>query len=577
MSTVVANGHTTEVVTKTARKKSPVMNATPVNVGVTAPAPVAAAPKNRKSKNEQVEPQVTNEAEKKPRNRKTAATVPVATPQPAPPAEKKTRAKASQAPSPAAVAQKPAETKTNGKSRRAKGTTEQTQPVEQKQSAGQQSEKKEPKQPRVPKVHANAFAEDGVVTAMSRVRDALDIVINATHERVVNAIQAAYNKAKPVVDAKGNKQMPAQGPQTPISQLPADIVQFINEAEAQYKQRLVEKYEQKKVEEARAKDEKKYQHYMDARKKAMEAAEEKKAAFNLYEFNVKLIPGFYDGLNKYISDDILTIGHTHTSGQIRCPDEWTRAIAVVNKTRIHFSKSTKVILSSFLDNIPRQFIMNGITNILQAARSQVKLEFCLNQTTGFEKRLTLLPFLQTLPTYNLITKWVHECYEINQFNVTQKGKVPRRELPKCPAIADSATFRQSVGNVFNSVRTELINNEKDEQKKEQLQALKFSEDTRFFCSGLIHEAIVRFANAVGRRIAQEEKKTIRPASMINIIREMMDLLGIIDADAMMLDIETRWKLFDKVSNDRRESNREKLANGKSAVLEDQNEPEYEDS
>jgi hypothetical protein len=264
MSTVVANGHTTEVVTKTARKKSPVMNATPVNVGVTAPAPVAAAPKNRKSKNEQVELQVANEAEKKPRNRKTAATVPVATPQPAPPAEKKTRAKASQAPSLAAVAQKPAETKTNGKSRRAKGTTEQTQPVEQKQSAGQQSEKKEPKQPRVPKVHANAFAEDGVVTAMSRVRDALDIVINATHERVVNAIQAAYNKAKPVVDAKGNKQMPAQGPQTPISQLPADIVQFINEAEAQYKQRLVEKYEQKKVEEARAKDEKKYQHYMDA-------------------------------------------------------------------------------------------------------------------------------------------------------------------------------------------------------------------------------------------------------------------------------------------------------------------------
>jgi len=584
MSTVVANGHAAETPAKGSRKRSPAPATTAPVVAVAPAAPAAPAPRTRKAKSVEAAPvpvaaPVAAEPEKKNRSRKSAAQPPavaapaaqVATPVAAP-VEKKTRTKSKPNETAAPVAAATAETKTGGRSRRAKGTAN-----DQKQPDETKGEQKVAKQPRVPKNHANAFTVDGVVTAMSRVRDELDNVINARHEEVVAAIQKAYNRPKPVAGPnKANQPAQPQGQPVPIANLPADIRQFINEAEEQYKQRLTEKYERHIIKRLRDKDKKKYETYMESRKKAMDAAEENKTPFNLHEFNEKIIPKFYSEEKDFVQKDILTIGYVHPqTGQVRCPDEWTRAIAVVNKTRIHFAKSTKVILSSFLDNIPRQLITNGITNILTANRSQVKLEFCLNQTAGFEKRLTLLPFLQTLSTYNLVARWVHECYEINQFNAAQKDKATRRELPPCPEIPHSTTFKQSVGNIFNSVRTDMINREADEEKKKQLQTLKFSEDTRFFCAGLIYEAITRIARALGRRITQEEKKTIRPDSMLNIIMEMMDLIGISDADVLMADVNARWQLFEKVTAERKvekakqNNNAQKVAENGDLTYEDQ--------
>lgn len=594
MSTAVANGHAVETPAKGSRKRSPAPAAAVAPVVATAAPVVAApAPRTRKTKNADaavpaavVAPTpapapVAAEPEKKTRARKAAAQPPAVVAAPAvaaPVAEKKTRSKSK--PADAAVTAAPtataatAETKTGGRSRRSKDGAAQKANDQTTETKGEQ---KVAKQQRIPKNHANAFTVDGVVTAMSRVRDELDNVINARHEEVVAAIQKAYNKPKPVMGPNKTKQPPQpQGVPVPIANLPADIRQFISEAEEQYKQRLTEKYERHIIKRLREKDKKKYETYMDARKKAMDAAEESKTPFNLHEFNEKIIPKFYSEEKEFVQKDILTIGYVHPqTGQVRCPDEWTRAIAVVNKTRIHFAKSTKVILSSFLDNIPRQLITNGITNILTANRSQVKLEFCLNQTAGFEQRLTLLPFLQTLSTYNLIARWVHECYTINQFNAAQKDKATRRELPACPEIPHSTTFKQSVGNIFNSVRTDMINREADEEKKKQLQTLKFSEDTRFFCAGLIYEAITRIARALGRRITQEEKKTIRPDSMLNIIMEMMDLFGISDAKVLMDDVNNRWQLFEKVTAERK-AEKAKQSNAPQKVAENGGELAYED-
>ncbi len=562
MATVVANGHTTDAPKTSSRKKSPAT--APAVPATTAPvaAPAAPAARTRKTKTQAVDaapvavvappapapaPVVAAPAEKKGRSRKTAAQPPAAAPAaaatPAAPAEKKTRAKSQ----PKAAQPAPVEEK-KGRSR--KGAA---QPAAQPAATSEQKAA-EPK-PRAIKEHPNVFATEGIITATSRVRDYLDSIINAKHEEIVAAIRAGHNKPKPLTDKDGNKlPPPPQGPQVPVSKLAPAVVKMINEAEAQYKQRLVEKYERYIVEKLKEKDEKKYEAYITARDKEMKAAKQRNEEFNLHNFNETYNPKFYADLNNFIKNDILTIGHVHPKAQnSRCPDEWTRAIAVVNKTRVHFAKSTKVILAGFLDNIPRQLITNGIANILQANRSQVKLEFCLNQLPGYEKRLTLLPFLRTLSVYDTITKWVHSCYEITQFNAAQKDKEQRKELPERPEIPHGEIFKQSVGTVFNSVRAEMIQKESDEEKKKQLQMLKFSEDTRYFCSGLIYEAISRIAVALGRRIGQEEKKTLRLSSVENIIMEMLDLLGITDAENIMNDIRARREVFDKAAASRKQS------------------------
>lgn len=589
----VANGHA-EPVTKSSRKKSPA-----TSVAAPAVAPVAAAvtqepvvagpaPRTRKSKTQDtaVAPAATAptpvvasaapaaEPEKKSRSRKAAAQ-PVAPAAPAAP-EKKPRARSQPKTAETKTAETPTQPATEKKSRSRKQTESATSaatPAKGKsKTESKTAESKDPSaapaesKPRAVKNHVNAFEAEGIVTASSRVKDYLDSIINAEHERIVDAIREAQSKPKPPV-FKDGVQQPAEPHREPkkISELPKDIVAFINEAENQYKQRLVEKYERTIIQNLKKHNKKKYDEYMKERQAAQAAAETKGEEFNLEAFNKKTNPSFYNELPNAIKNDILTINTVHKN-TVRCPDEWTRAIAVVNKTRIHFAKSTKIILSGFLDNIPRQLITNGIHNILQAGRSQVKLEFCLNQSAGFEKRVTLFQFLRSLSVYETLVKWVNECYAVTQAN-SSREKDQQLPQPARPAIIGGdgpvmidgkpindrvgMIFKQSVGNVFNSVRSDMIKRETDEEKKRQLQMIKFSDDARLFCSGLIYEAITRIAKALARRINQEEKKTIRPFIMENMIIEMMELLGISDVDVVMNDIKQRKQVFDEAAKRRK--------------------------
>lgn len=426
----------------------------------------------------------------------------------------------------------------------------------------------EPKQKRVHNTKATSLETQGIGVGTARVRNAVRYCsLNPREYAVRNALRKAENK--PVMpkstDEKSEPVMPPQGPQTPISQLPEEVQAVVREAVAAYEDSLRDAYERTVVEkyaengtkaeyeqarkEAKAKfdqehknDEKQWVHYPC-----------KEDQFDLHAFNLSYDPKFYDGFAEYKkTHDHYQIGHLPNESSkddnkskfkgltknksvankvVKEPyNEWTRAMALLNKIMTRLSGRIHYIIACFLDRVVEQYAENGILNCFQDNRRTVNLNHALTVGPNFENTCYLHKFVETLDHYRQATTWLKNCTDAKSQHKDDKKagttENVKAVLPDYPKIyEDNYSFTGYVVDICREVRKRLAAAETDPKKKELLISTNVSNDFKQFCSYILYEIIMRIGDNLKILVEASGVKTVSDAMVYQTLQQIHTTCG----------------------------------------------------
>jgi hypothetical protein len=346
-------------------------------------------------------------------------------------------------------------------------------------------------------------------------------------------IMAAENKPRKPKPTKEdpNPVMPAQGPQTPIDKLPADVLSVIRKAEAAHEASLRESYERSVVS---AMDEKTRLDYNTKRKDAHAVADEAHAEFDLHAFNLSFNKDFYAGYAAYKTEnDSYVTGAVFvdkkTGEKYEKYNEWTRAMALVNKLCTRLSGNTRNLIACFVDRIVEQYADNGIHNCLLSERHIVQLHHALTQTDGFSERVPLHPFVSTLSNYSAAVDWIDNCRDVREQVKQLKAEgqeIESADLPEYPDPKYKYDFEGYVGEICRSVKMRKAEKAETDAEKALYLETSVSREFKQFCSHIVYEAILRIGYSLRLSVKRSGVKTISDAMVQYVLEQIHAICGI---------------------------------------------------
>jgi hypothetical protein len=422
-------------------------------------------------------------------------------------------------------------------------------PVSKQQKPKKDKKQEKPLQKRVLRVKEASIDIAGIGIGPARVKRVLTtIALNPEEANARSVLLAAENK--PVMPkstkANPNPQMPPQGPQTPLSKL-TSITKLVNEAEESYRTSLVEEYERSRLKALLANNKKKVTPatYQLAKKEA-----QSKAGFVLRDFNKKMFNDFYDDLEKFIHEnDNYRVGKTVEETDVKTGakrtveryNQWTRAVALINKLCVRLSSETRNILAGFLDNLVLQYAENGMFNCVNDKLSIVKLKHVLHKGEGFDTRVSLDAFARTLDSYSDALVWLADENPDKKYGASYCEE-----------------FDGYVVNICHSVRTRLANSTEDQELRMKYLNTSLSTEFKKFCSRIVYESILRVGYILRNVIDLNGVKTVSDNLMFHAIRQLHATVGL-NSESLETDLRNRLEKFSKwrsVRKEKRKNNEE---------------------
>jgi hypothetical protein len=300
--------------------------------------------------------------------------------------------------------------------------------------------------------------------------------------------------------------------------------------------------------------------YKKAKKLAL--AEAKKAAadpenfkFDLRAFNVSYNKKFYANFKSWCNDnDSYLPGKTITdrNGNVKVRfNEWTRAMALVNKSCIRLSGGVRDILACYLDNFVIQYARNGMINCVASKNSNLQLQHALTLSDDFDERVPLDAFARTFDGYQNALNWIEGCRQTKEERDELKARVKRDKiegkieatLPAYPDPEYDENFGGYVVDICRSVRIQLANSQKSAADKAAFHNIKISENFKKFCSIIINEAILRIGAHLKEVIALKDVKTVNENIMYHTLRQVSNICGNSFAP-IEADLKTRLAKFE---------------------------------
>jgi hypothetical protein len=497
-----------------------------------APATQPAEPKRRAKKTAAAEPTTAATPATQPATQPVAAVAPS---DPAQPAEPKKRAKKTAAAEPAAATpvvapsdpqpsnakpagepKQPVELKKRTKKAAAAEPATATAPSDPAQPAESAMVKAEPKK-RQPSDKKSKFELQGVGIAPSRVKSVLaHVALNPREARARDALRAAENRPvmpKQVKDGPAPV-LPPQGPQKHIAELDAETVACVADAVAVHSAILREEYERETVAKLSDSERERY--------RVARAAAKKSEDFSPLAFHTEFSAKFYDKFEAFQAADSYSLGPNSRY------NEWTRAIALINKLCVRLSHGTRDILAAYLDNVVLQLAENAVHNCVAAGKTIVKLEHAVSESEGFAARVPLAPWLRTLPSFDHAKLYVAQ--RASQKAATEQEPA-KPDLRYTSVYADNAMFKTYVEDLCVFV-----------QQKHKT-ALNLSTDFKQFCDDMVYGAILRVAEVLKQNVEYSEVKTISDGLMKHTIM-CINLAAGINNTAVMADLAERLAKFE---------------------------------
>ena len=351
--------------------------------------------------------------------------------------------------------------------------------------------------------------------------------------------------------------MPEQGPTKPISSLPKSIVEIVEQAEKVHRDALQAEFEHEQLnalseEERTAYKKAKKAAYVEAKKASTDPDNFK---FDLRAFNVSHNKRFYANFKTWCAkNDSYLPGKTITDkkGNVKVRfNEWTRAMALVNKSCIRLSGGVRDILACYLDNFVIQYARNGMIECVASKNSNLQLQHALTLSEDFDERVPLDAFARTFDGYQSALNWIEGCNQTKSERDELKARVKKEKLegrvevtlPTYPDYDYSENFGGYVVDICRSVRNQLASSQKSAEAKNLYYNIKISENFKKFCSNIINEAILRIGAHLKEVIALKDVKTVNENIMYHTLRQVSNICGVPFAP-VEADLKTRLAKFE---------------------------------
>lgn len=455
-------------------------------------------------------------------------------------------------------------------------------------------EKTETKTDEVKKrVHVNkptSLDSTGIGIAPPRVKVVLyNQVLNKNINDICVAIAKAENKPKKAKPTKENPDPETkQEAQTHVKDLPSNIREVIDSANAEHLRNLREAYERKHVESEEFKhrradyDPQRKQaelthrqnvkaQYEAARLDAMPKEmrknyDERRAAFMkdkvetpqlvssfnksfcncFYEelgqfmmnhrfdaesFNKSFQKTFYDGLNAYLAENN-TLTLTYLKQKDGKPstepkyNEWSLAQAIVKKRINRVSKGSRYIIACFLDRLVEQYAHNGLHNCLLAGKKIVQLYHAIDDTdANFSKRVSMHNFVKTFNNYSYARNFCESVKENHEKNKQLKADGKEPlEKPQFKNAECDVSFESYIDKISRSVKTRLALTHYKPEDK--LEEFSISNEFKRFCSYIVYEAIVRIGHMLKTEVSKKNSKTITDSAIWKVLEQIHNACGV---------------------------------------------------
>jgi hypothetical protein len=423
----------------------------------------------------------------------------------------------------------------------------------------------------------------GIGLGPARVKHALyNHSLNVLECKVRSAILKAENKpVKPKKTVENdNPVLPPQGPQVPISKLSSEVQELVKKAELHYERSLREAYERDYLSQLEAKDANLYLQYTTTRK-----ASKSNPNFNSEEFNQTFDKNFYAGFPAYkLEHDNYQVGKPSsnvngTSGVKY--NEWTRAVALINKLCIRVSGHTRTIIACFLDRIVEQYARNGIYNCTLDGKKIVKIEHAIQEGEQFMDIVPLSPFVKTFLHYSQVLKWLEACQDAREQHRAQKQQgvdpLPALVEPEYPTPYSGHYFEGYVNDICRGVRITMSEETQDAAKKALYLEMSVGADFKRFCSFVVFEAILRIGDCLHILVETSGVKTISDAMVRQALSMIHASCGIdfASTNTVMNNCLAKHKEFNTLRKDKRKEDRANKSKLKQEVEAEDEEQEAE--
>jgi hypothetical protein len=379
------------------------------------------------------------------------------------------------------------------------------------------------------------------------------------HEVRLKIIAAENKPVKPRPTAEvPDPAMPEQGEQTPVDKLEKPVLDVIRAAERAHYQTLVADYEHSVVSAFDEEEKKKYQ---EARKEAS-----KQDNFNLNSFNKSYNKKFYAGFEAWCKEnDSYALGRVFKDKKKGVERErfnqWSRAMALVNKSCLRLSSGVRDTLAAYLDILVMQYAKNGILNCVAEEHSNLQLRHALTPSDGFDERVPMDAFARTLDGYQLALNWIESCRQTREEIRETRRKIKKKEiegdtvtaeLPDYPDPKYEENFEGYVVEICRSVRMQLANTQKTAVDKAKFNNIKVSENFKRFCSIIVYESILRIGSHLKEVVHLKDVKTVNEEIMYHTLRQVSNICGI-PFEPIRLDMKNRLEKFRAWWKERREA------------------------
>jgi hypothetical protein len=444
---------------------------------------------------------------------------------------------------------------------------------------------------RVPNTKPSSIDYSGIGIGPSKAKNVLSYAsFNSDVYKTRKAIIAAENKPfrpKPTA-MKPDPEMPAQGEQTPISNLSKEFLDVINAAEQAHLQNLTSEYEKSVIKSLSSEQQDLYKKGLKEKMITMLSEDDREVYIKnnkdsmltslsnqeMRDYNLSFSSTFYDNFDNYCKEnDSYAIGRVikdKDGKEHERFNQWTRAMALVNKSCIRLSNKVREVLACFLDNLVLQYAHNGIVNCVNEGHSNLQLRHALNVTEGFNSRVSLDPFARTLYSYQAGLNWVETCKSLRDVSrrnttvtasattatTTEQDTQVVNKMPEYPKAKTEENFEGYVVDICRSLRVRLADKQTDTVEKNKYHNIKISENFKQFCSDIIHESICRIGSHLKETVSLKSVKTVNESLIYYSLRQLCNVCGI-DYEPIGSDMETRLAKFTKYCEARRESRRNK--------------------
>ncbi len=397
------------------------------------------------------------------------------------------------------------------------------------------------------------------------------------HEVRLKIIAAENKPVKPRPTAEvPDPAMPKQGEQTPIDKLEKSVLDVIRAAERAHYQALMADYEHSVV-SAYGEEEKK--RYQEAKKEAS-----KQENFTLNAFNKSYNKKFYAGFEEWCKEnDSYALGRLFKDKKKDIERErfnqWSRAMALVNKSCLRLSSGVRDTLAAYLDILVMQYAKNGILNCVAEDHSNLQLRHALSCTDGFDERVPMDAFARTLDGYQLALNWIESCRQTRDEIRETRRKIKKGEiedgtvtavLPEYPDPKYEENFEGYVVEICRSVRMQLASTQKNAADKAKFNNIKVSENFKRFCSIIVYESILRIGAHLKEVVLLKDVKTVNEEIMYHTLRQVSNICGI-PFEPIRLDMKNRLEKFRawwKERRDARQASRKEAAEAREAEAAD---------